>query len=64
MIGSDGNQEGATAMHLITAAELIWIIICTIALVCFWRIVLIFLACAMVCTVLLGIATVVNYVGH
>jgi len=51
-------------MHVMTAAELIWIIICTIALACFWRIVLIFLACAMVCTVLLGIATVVNYVGH
>ena len=51
-------------MPVITIAELIWVIICTIALACFWRIVLIFLAYAMVCTVLLGIATVVNYVVH
>jgi hypothetical protein len=51
------------AMHAINA-ELIWILICAIAVVCFWRIVLVFFLCVMVGTVLLGLATAVSYLGH
>ena len=51
-------------MHVITATELIWIIICAIALACFWRIVLIIFLGAILGTALLGLVTAASYFGH
>jgi hypothetical protein len=50
-------------MHAINA-ELIWILVCGIVLVLFWRVVLILLVCAMIGTALLGLVTAVSYFGH
>ena len=50
-------------MHA-TNAEMIWVLICAIALVCFWRVILVLFLCVLVGTTLLGLATVLGYLGH
>ena len=51
------------AMHAINA-DLIWIFVCVVVLVCFWRVVLVLFLCAVVGTTLLGLATALSYLGH
>ena len=45
-------------------AELIWIFVCVVVLVCFWRVVLVLFLCALVGTTLLGLITALSYLGH
>jgi uncharacterized MnhB-related membrane protein len=50
-------------MHAINA-ELIWILVCAVLLVCFWRVVLALFLCAVIGTTMLGLVTVLSYLGH
>jgi hypothetical protein len=47
-----------------TSVELIWILVCAVTLVLFWRVVLIFFLCAIIAVTLLGLVTAVSYLGH
>lgn len=51
------------AMHAINT-DLIWIFVCVVVLVCFWRVVLVLFLCAVVGTTLLGLVTALSYLGH
>lgn len=45
-------------------AELILMFVCTLALVCFWRALLILFTCALVGTVLIGLVTTMSLLAH
>jgi hypothetical protein len=41
-------------------AEVIWILICTVTIFCFWRIILALLFCAIIGSVLIGLLTILG----
>ena len=45
-------------------AELILMFVCALALVCFWRALLILFTCALVGIVLIGLVTTINLLPH
>jgi hypothetical protein len=46
------------------SVELIWMLVCAVMLVLFWRVVLVLFLFAMIGATLLGLATAVSYFGH
>ena len=46
------------------SAEIILMFVCALALVCFWRALLILFTCALVSIVLIGLITTMGFLAH